>query len=166
MFKMLMPGKNYRFSVINFRTSLHAEANDIPIAVLVESDDSIVVVGYDPDLPQGVSDVARDVIANFPNALEGLLAEAEGPPGEITAIDLLRSQNRWSLYLSPAEEIKSPYSPFELAFALFRRFVSRNLPWPEGKSPSIHRAYSSRENIYEVGLPTPSSRAQLKFPVP
>ncbi len=153
----------YKFSILKFRPSLIGESEDIPLAVIVESENVIALVGHEPDLPENFSPIARQIIQELPDILVKEI-EVALESGEFEgAINLLSSTLEWNLLLSPVDVEESSLEPFEFAFMQFARQI---LP----KDTIIRRQTATTEfrmnrDIYDLFVPKArdSRQSALEF---
>lgn len=144
-----MPRKKqnrYRYSVIKYRKSLVGEPEDMPIAVVVETDGSLVLVGHEPELGDEQSLVAIQFIKQLPDIVNKMIMDAASSNEKFSGVDVLASSFSWNLFLSPVEDAVSDLDPLEFGYALFARHVSAE--------------------ILELELPRPRLQGFVRHPQP
>ena len=136
----------YRYSVIKYRKSLVGEPEDTPLAVVVETDGSFVLVGQEPELGDEQSLVAKQFIEQLPDVINKKVMDAASSGEQFSAVDILASSFSWNLFLSPVKEAVSDLDTLEFGYALFARHVSAG--------------------ILELELPRPRLQGFVRHPQP
>ena len=111
----MYPGK-YRYSILHFQPSLHEGGTAVPVAVIVSDGYKLVILGRAPFAPEGISQVGVSVLAELPRIVKRQL---EGFKQGEDPFRMLAAENRWSLFLSPTQEIREEGSLHDVAHDLF-----------------------------------------------
>jgi hypothetical protein len=115
--------KEYHFAVVNFQPSLTTKAAPEPLAVVVEGSagdqKTVVIFGRRSSGLDGGSEVTRDVLRRLPDLLTEQVQEAVAAGRAENVLAHLGSANRWNIFVSPSESIKTTLPVQAIAGQLF-----------------------------------------------
>lgn len=147
-------------SVLSFRPSLFETNKDIALAVIVQSEDGVYVIGRDPTSTRDVSRIAMETLRNLPELLERQITDLIQAGLSTNIIDSLASNTNWNLVLSQASFSESDLPLPQFAFAQFAEHISGLEPHGRQQARKVHTALR-RDSIFEVSATGPIPGQQL-----